>query len=145
MDRPSFIQDIEDERHEEWNPFEDDNFGPQQTQSEENELLFCKFADWDENKTYNEDPPKSIHYSMEWRVRINNREISKDTEQYLVLEPTSYWRLFLQPKLGEVLQCKMMAKKKTIKSEDTKIVISVTQRSERDVTKSLIMQTLIGL
>jgi len=67
---------------------------------EEDKLSFCKFADWDENKTYNEDPPKYIHYSMEWRVRINNREISKYTEQDLVFEPTSYWRLSLQPKLG---------------------------------------------
>lgn len=103
---------------------------------EEDKLSFCKFADWDENKTYNEDPPKYIHYSMEWRVRINNREISKYTEQDLVFEPTSYWRLFLQPKLGEVLQCKMMAKKRTIKSEDTKIVVSVIQRLERDVTNN---------
>jgi hypothetical protein len=30
----------------------------------------------------------------------------------------------------------MLAKKRTVKSEDTKIVVTVTQRSERDVTKS---------
>jgi hypothetical protein len=83
----------------------------------------------------NEHPPRYIRYSIEWKVRVNNREMSKDTEQDLVLAPASYWRLFLKPSLEKVLLCKMLAKNRTVKSEDTKIVVTVTERSERDVTK----------
>lgn len=131
----SSFRDVDINSNNRWDPFQDD-FSVQETQLQDETLGFCQLTDWDEGKSYDKDPPQYIHYSIEWRVRINNREVSKDTEQNLVLQPSSYWRLFLQPNLERVLLSKMMAKKRTIKSEDTKIVVAVTQRSERDVTKS---------
>jgi hypothetical protein len=45
---------------------------------------------WDEENTYDEDLPSCIHYSIKWKVTLNNKLISKDTEQNLVLAPTFY-------------------------------------------------------
>jgi len=59
---------------------------------------------------------------------MNNRMLSRDTEQDVVLAPTSYWRLFLQLKLEKLL-CKKLAKNRPIKSEDINVVVSVTERS----------------
>jgi hypothetical protein len=119
---------------DEWDPFDEDSFSREQTQQED-KLGFCQLTDWDEERTYDEHPPRYIHYSIEWKVRVNNREVSKDTEQDLVLAPASYWRLFLKPNLEKVLLRKMMAKKITLKSEDIKIVVTNTQRGDPGVAK----------
>jgi hypothetical protein len=119
-----------------WDPFEDDISSSQHAQHAD-QLGFCQLSDWDEGKTYNECPPTCLHYSIEWKLRINNREVSKETEQDLVLAPASYSRLFLKSKLEEVVLRKIRAKKRDLKSEDTKIVMTVTQqRSEPPLTKS---------
>lgn len=65
---------------------------------------------------------------------MNNRMVSKDTEQDVVLAPATYWRLFLQSKLEKLLG-KKLAKNRPVKSEDTTVVVSVTERSQRDLTK----------
>jgi len=53
-------------------------------------LILIQLNDWDQEKTYDEDPPNYIYYSIEWKVTLNNKMISKDTEQDLMLAPTSY-------------------------------------------------------
>jgi hypothetical protein len=119
---------------DEWHPFDEDSFSREQTQQED-KLGFCQLTDWDEERAYDEDPPKYIHYSIEWKVTVNNREVSKETEPDLVLAPASYWRLFLQLNLEKVLLRKMLAKNKTVKCEDTKIVVTNTKRGDPGVTK----------
>jgi hypothetical protein len=106
----------------------------QRTQLQPKTLGFCQPSDWDEGNLYDEDPPTCIHYSIEWKVTVNNRMVSKDTEPDVVLAPASYWRLILQPKLEKLL-CKKLAKNRPINSEDTNVVVSVTERSQRDLTK----------
>ena len=106
----------------------------QQTQLQPEKLGFCQLTDWDKEKAYDEDPPSCIHYSIEWKVTVNNRMVSKDTEPDVVLAPGSFWLLVLQPKLEKLL-CKKLPKNRPIKSEDTNIVVSVTERSQRDLTK----------
>ena len=119
-----------------WDPFEDDISSQQQTQHAD-QLGFCQLSDWDEGKTYNEHPPTCLHCSIEWKLRINNREVSKEAEQDLVLAPASYWLLFLKSKLEEVVLCKIRTKKRDLKSEDTKVVMTdAQQRSETPLTKS---------
>jgi hypothetical protein len=76
-------------------------------------LDFCQLSDWDEEYIYDEDPPRYIHYSIEWKVRVNNREISKETEPDLVLVPASYWQLILESNLEKVLLRKMRTKNRT--------------------------------
>ncbi|KAM3064619.1 hypothetical protein ACMFMF_011893 [Clarireedia jacksonii] len=99
---------------------ETDPFCQQPTQLQPKKLGFCQLSDWDEGNLYDEDPPS-------WMV-------SKDTEPDVVLAPASYWRLILKPKLEKLL-CKKLAKNRLIKSEDTNVVVSVTERSQRDLTK----------
>jgi len=90
--------------------------------------------DWDEEKTCDVKPPSCIRYSIEWKVTVNNKPISKDTEQDLVLAPSFYWPLILQPKLEKLLYKKVPSNKRVM-SDDTSVVVSVTGRSERDLTK----------
>ena len=100
MNSPSSFCHIEDYSYDQFDPFPDD-FSLQQTQLQEHKVWFCQLTGWDGGKLYDEDLPKYIHYSIEWRVRIDNREMWKDTEQNPVLGPSSYWRLFLQPNLAK--------------------------------------------
>jgi hypothetical protein len=79
-------------------------------------------------------PPSCIHYLIEWKVTLNNKLITKDTEQDLVLAPNFYWSPFLRPKL-EKLPRKKLSPNKRVRPDDTNVVVSVTERSERDLTK----------
>ncbi|PYH40039.1 uncharacterized protein BP01DRAFT_268195, partial [Aspergillus saccharolyticus JOP 1030-1] len=80
-------------------------------------LPLLDLADWSEGNAYDEQPPSCIHYSIEWKVTLNNRIVAKDTEQDLVLAPKAYWRLFLKPKLLELIGRKFSRKR--VESDDT--------------------------
>ena len=67
-------------------------------------------------------------------MSVNNRIISKDTEQDLVLVPTAYWHMLLKPKLEKLLR-KKVAQNRHIRCDDTSVVVSVTDRTERDLVK----------
>lgn len=90
--------------------------------------------EWDEEKTYDEEPPSYIHYSIEWKVTVNNKPISKDTEQNLVLAPSFYWPLILRPKLEKLLRKKVPSNKRVM-PDVTSVVVPVTGRSEQELTK----------
>ena len=100
----------------------------QSRQTQADELKLCQLPNWDSKRTYDDDPPVYIHYSIEWKVTVNNRAIMRpDTEQDIVLAPAAYWQHFLQPKLEDFLR--------SVRSEDTNVVVSVIDRKERDLTK----------
>ncbi len=61
-------------------------------------------------------------------MTVNNRVVSKDTEPDVVLALGSYWLLVLQPKLERLLG-KKLARNRPVKSEDTSVIVSVTERS----------------
>ena len=48
-------------------------------------LELLDLDEWNENKTHDEDLPTCLHYSIEWKVTLNNKLISKDTQPNLVL------------------------------------------------------------
>jgi hypothetical protein len=114
-----------------YEPFDPFEFSSQQN-TQANKLELCPYADWDPDRAYDEDPPIYIHYSIEWKIAVNNRAImSKDTEQDLVLEPAAHWEHILEPKLKNAL----LKKKRPLTSEDTTVAVSVTDRKERDLMK----------
>jgi len=112
----------------------ENTYSQRQATSQPDKLELLHVNDWDEGETYDERLPSCIHYSIEWKVTLNNKLISKDTEQNLVLAPTFYWSLFLRPKLEKLL-CKKLSLNKRVRPDDTSMVVSVTKRSERDLTK----------
>lgn len=75
----------------------------------------------------------SIHYRIEWKVTRNNRVVAKDTDQDLTQRPSSYWQQ-IRETVGGVLRQKI-ARKRRVRPDDTTIIVSVNDRSQRDLTK----------
>lgn len=67
-----------------------------------------------------------IHYLIEWKVTLNNRTVAKDFEQVPVLASRFHWRLFLQPKLKELLVRKYPHRK--LELNDTTVVVFATRQ-----------------
>ncbi|KAJ6088416.1 hypothetical protein N7486_009677 [Penicillium sp. IBT 16267x] len=85
-------------------------------------------------RSYQEDPPTCIHYRIEWRVTINNREVSQDTEEDLTLAPSSFWQLSLEKKLEKVIRRKT-ARHRQVTADDTVITVLTSDRTKRKLTK----------
>jgi hypothetical protein len=49
-------------------------------QSGPNKLRFLELDEWDEISNYEEYVPSCLHYSIEWKVVVNNKVVSMDTE-----------------------------------------------------------------
>ncbi|GCB28273.1 hypothetical protein AAWM_11158 [Aspergillus awamori] len=72
-----------------------------------------------------------VRYSIEWRVTLNNRVVAKDTEQDLGLDPNSYWSGIKQK--AEDLLRRKIARNRRVRLDDTTVVVSVNDRSQRDL------------
>lgn len=92
-------------------------------------LSFVRMTDWNPDAAYDEDPPRYIHYRIEWRLMINKSIASRNTIENIVLEPTSYGPCILLPRLEEVLKRKVLPPR-SVQPSETDIEIKVTQRSE---------------
>jgi hypothetical protein len=66
-------------------------------------------------------------------MTLNNRVIAKQTEQDIVLAPGDFWDQTLWPELEKLAE--KTRSNKPCKADATTIVMSVTDRSERDITK----------
>lgn len=66
-------------------------------------------------------------------MSVNKKVISRDTQD-VVLAPIAYWHESLKPNLNELLRRKG-AQNRHIRCDDTTVVVSVNDRSERDLTK----------
>ncbi|PTD03466.1 hypothetical protein FCULG_00012778 [Fusarium culmorum] len=100
-------------------------------------LPLLQLDDWDPDSAYDESPPTCIHYSIEWKLQLRKGRLSKltnDTEQNLVLAPGAFWSTTLETKVERLLGQKTPRGKKYV-PEETIIVVSITDRSERDLTK----------
>ena len=99
-----------------------------QTQPKPDKLRFLQLDEWNEDNSYEEEVPTCIHYSIEWKVAVNSKELSKDTERDLVLAPTAYWHMVLKPKLERLLQ-KKLPQNRHVRGDDTNVIVSVNHRS----------------
>jgi hypothetical protein len=97
-------------------------------------LGFLALAEWEEYNSYEEETPSRLRYSIEWKVVVNNKVVAKDTEQDLVLVPSAHWHLCLKPKVEKLLS-KKVAHNRHVEFDDTSVVVSVNDRSQRDLTK----------
>ena len=79
-------------------------------------------------------PQRLIRYTVEWKVKVNNRFRSEDTEQDVALTPSAYWSSVLRDKLEKVLQ-ERVSRNRRVRSEDTSVVVSVNDRKQRDIKK----------
>ncbi|KAF1358619.1 hypothetical protein EJ07DRAFT_86450, partial [Lizonia empirigonia] len=68
------------------------------------------------------------------KLAVNNKVISKDTEQDIVLAPAVYWRMYLQPKVEKLVD-KKLSQGRQVEYDDTSVVASVNDRPERDLCK----------
>ena len=67
----------------------------QQHCSYQAKLTFVQEAEWDPDQTYDSKPLSCLRYSIEWKVTLNGKAISKDIEPDVVLAPSYYWQLIL--------------------------------------------------
>ncbi|KAL0929467.1 uncharacterized protein CTRU02_215633 [Colletotrichum truncatum] len=100
----------------------------------EHGLPLLQLADWDEDKSYDEQPPTCVHYSIEWKLTVNKKMVAEDSEQDLVLCPSAIWERILRGKLDRLLKKKLSAKKSYL-VDDTSVRVSVQERSQRDFVK----------
>lgn len=97
-------------------------------------LGFLPLAEWDEYNSYEEDTPSHLRYLVEWKIAVNNRAITKDTEQNVVLAPAVYWRMYLQAKVEKLVD-KKLPRSSYMELDNISVVASVKDRSESDLTK----------
>lgn len=72
-------------------------------------------------------------YLVEWRVTLNHRVIAKDTEQDLFELPSILWPR-IEQEAAKILRSKI-AHDRRVRPDDTNVVVSVNDRSQRDLIK----------
>ena len=92
-------------------------------------LAFFQLSEWDPAKVYNDGPPTCLRATVGWKVTLNGKPFHENTEQDVVLTLASYWELILQPKVDKVVTIKRN-QRRNMTLQDTKLVVSVTQRLE---------------
>ncbi|KAJ5548963.1 hypothetical protein N7513_006197 [Penicillium frequentans] len=90
-----------------------------------------QFCESEGDRPGDELPQRFIRYTVEWKVKVNNRFKSEDTEQDVALAPSAYWSSALRGKLENVLQ-ERVSRNRRVRSDDTSVVMSVNDRKQRD-------------
>jgi hypothetical protein len=72
-----------------------------------------------------------IHYQIEWRVKLNNRVVVKDSKQDLTQPPRSFWEQ-IKEEASNILRRKI-ARGRRVRLDDTNMVLSMN--SQRDIDK----------
>ncbi|BAE62811.1 unnamed protein product [Aspergillus oryzae RIB40] len=100
-------------------------------QSQPNHLGF--FQEPEERTTRQHRGKPCIHYTIEWKVTLNNRTVSKDTEQDLAVAPSSHWAKITQD--AENVMRRKIRHNQRVRSDDTTVRVSVNERGQSDLNK----------
>jgi hypothetical protein len=92
-----------------------------------------QLTEWDKTVTYDEQPPTCIRYLIKWKVKLNNRCISKDTEPDVVLAPGAHWIKVLWSRLDKLAK-KNIPLNRSFHVDDIDITVRVNYRNETDLT-----------
>ncbi|KAJ9601891.1 hypothetical protein H2200_013606 [Cladophialophora chaetospira] len=98
-----------------------------------NKLPLLQLEEWERERVYNEEPPICVHYAVDWKICLDDKQISKNSERNVVLEPASFWQAILRPRLEGMVE-KKMGHVQNAQPYETIIVTSVTARGEHDLT-----------
>ncbi|EHA21861.1 hypothetical protein CBS115989_10927 [Aspergillus niger] len=102
----------------------------QQPQAEQ--LEFLPFADWEEERVYNEQPPVYIHYRIDWKVTLNGKSIAQITEPDLVVRPSEFWQNSLKD-AAERFKNRKVDHTRRVRMDDITVVASVKDRTQQDL------------
>ncbi|KAK5805930.1 hypothetical protein VI817_000188 [Penicillium citrinum] len=108
---------------------QDGSVAPSLPQQETAKLL--QLCEWEANRD-DDIPPGFIRYTIEWRVKVNNRFKWEDTIKNVALAPSVYWPSFLRDKLEKVLQ-ERIPRSRRVRSDGTSVVTSVDDRKHKNV------------
>ncbi|EXL39110.1 hypothetical protein FOCG_18273 [Fusarium oxysporum f. sp. radicis-lycopersici 26381] len=103
-----------------------------QIRNDRSRLPLLQLAEWDETLAYDEQPPTCVHYLIEWKLKLNTRCISKDTELDVVLAPGAYWTKYLWSKVDKLAK-KKLPSNRTFHIDDTDIAVCVNYKGEADL------------
>ncbi|KAF6798882.1 hypothetical protein CSOJ01_12585 [Colletotrichum sojae] len=83
-------------------------------------LPFLDYRRWAPGQSYDEQPPRWMLYTMQWKLTLNSRKAVEQTEQNLAISPSDFWKEVLSSKVGEIVA----SKKKPYETSATTIVMS---------------------
>ena len=98
------------------------------------QLNFLPFAEWKEGGEYDEEPPRYICYTIEWKLILNRKAVGRVTEEDLVVAPSEYWEETLKAGVEDMLQMKKKRHQR-VRSEGTAVTMKSNDRSQRNIEK----------
>ncbi|KAJ5564500.1 hypothetical protein N7513_000742 [Penicillium frequentans] len=88
--------------------------------------------EWEASGPDDELPLNFIRYTIEWKVKVNNRFKWEDTIKNVTLTPSAYWPSALRTKLDKVLQ-ERVPRSQRVRSDGTSMVMSVNDRKHKNL------------
>lgn len=80
--------------------------------------------------------PTYIHYTIVWKLRLNKRAVTTDTEQDVVLHPAIYWTECLKDKVERLAEKKLaFGRDSQVQCEETNVTVTVKDRGKQALVK----------
>lgn len=115
---------------------------PPLLQHSSDHLALIPVAECQDEIVWGEQSLNCIPYQSEWRVKLNNRVVVKDTEQDLTSPPSDHWTRIVETS-GNLLRRKI-ARSRGVGLDDTELALSVNDRFQRDLTRALRALVSVG-
>lgn len=116
----------------------------QQQEGEENEVQDMEeqvdqdgqllLQEWD---GVTEPPVYTLRYTVEWKAVLKTKRLGMNTEEDVFLSPKAFWEATLQQSLDASIEREFYQHNRP-EPCDTLVVVSVSKRAERDLTKEFV-------